>query len=128
MPHTTGGDGMTKASEKLIRSAQSLMGGDKPKYSISSSELEGLGVICRPFDPPAFKEPCIAQPGTFEWALIQMKAGKKVYRKLVGDVGWVTFIRNGQAVSGELDAPERFLVDVTLCSEALLATDWEVKE
>lgn len=70
-------------------------------------------------------ELCIAQPGTFEWALIQMKAGKKVRR-----MHWA----DGRSLSLSMPdwtSPRYIVVNLTRGQFTIsdtLEEDWEVVE
>ena len=71
--------------------------------------------------------PMVARPHTFEWALIQMKAGKKV--RLPANPDWFSVCLVDDVFYHTI--PDGSLVDLSnnwWCSAALLASDWTLYE
>jgi len=82
----------------------------------SIQQLEDKAILKPDYEPEDVALRCIAEKGTFEWALIQMKKGKKVKRKINDHeirIEGMHFVSN---FIGEF---------YSISCEALLGTDWE---
>lgn len=82
------------------------------KYSIRKPEYQPEDVAINVFEPQIIHE--LAEKGTFEWSIIQMKKGKKVRRKKWSPFRFVSIA----------DPDMRF----DLHKVAIMSSDWEVYE
>ena len=82
--------------------------------------MDNIGRIIFDYKEEWRRENACAEPGTFEWALIQMKAGKKVTRSGGRPVIWS--IRDGAIF---IDGT--YALTVMNVDDAL-ATNWQIHE